>query len=370
MKNRLFVLLLFFFNLLPAFSQDEASWINDILTKAKLFIDSTDVKGCETNYVQPQEKPWTLQLSLLPSAAEVHPTIKDGPSAQFYSRIKINVEIRLSYRGYGISYSHALSNTAEQEFSFTNYSNRYGFELRSHQSNSFRGTLEADSSLNVKEPYKLKTKKGMLHETNFLMNAYYVFNYKKFSHPAALTGSVRQIKSCGSPLISLSYYQSTILSENDSLSYYWNDIKKVRIKQLSIGGGYAYNWVFGQESRCLIHASLMPMIAILQRNKLYTKNSVENIKDNTWQSGMQGSDNSQTTGQQDWWQQNESQNQTLDPSNIRMTAIMRFSFQYLLSKGLFVGYHLVYNRHDIGSTDGFRIINNDWMGNFYVGFRF
>ncbi len=72
------------------------------------------------------------------------------------------------------------------------------------------------------------------------LHAEYVFNHKKFSYPAAFNLSERQLKSAGSFHLGGGFYYNKIRSDS-TLAMSGRTVFKSQ--QLSITGGYGYNWV-------------------------------------------------------------------------------------------------------------------------------
>lgn len=84
-------------------------------------------------------------------------------------------------------------------------------------------------------------------------NAFYVFNYKKFSFPAAFSQSTIQRINAGSLILGLSYNEqkfdfdhTKIDTRIERLMMPELQFKKVDYKDISINLGYSYNWVFAK----------------------------------------------------------------------------------------------------------------------------
>lgn len=103
---------------------------------------------------------------------------------------------------------------------------------------------------------------GGLTSTIKGFNLYYIFNHRRFSYPAAFSQSTIQRRSAGSPLLGIGYTQH-------SLDVNWGELNRVisnrlgnqvpanpidstlmfsevKYTDISISGGYAYNWVFAR----------------------------------------------------------------------------------------------------------------------------
>lgn len=98
------------------------------------------------------------------------------------------------------------------------------------------------------------------------LNAYWIFNYKRFSYPAAYSQSTNQRKSAGSLMAGFSYSQHNISFDYDKLPTEMRDqlhnallFKKVKYSDYSLCLGYGYNWVFAKN--WVSNLSLLPAIA-------------------------------------------------------------------------------------------------------------
>jgi hypothetical protein len=97
------------------------------------------------------------------------------------------------------------------------------------------------------------------------LNAYWIFNHKKFSYPAAYSQSTNQRKSAGSFMAGFSYSQHSIYFDYTQLpTELKNNINsnlrfnKVKYSDYSLGFGYGYNWVF--KKNWVANLSLLPGI--------------------------------------------------------------------------------------------------------------
>ena len=100
-------------------------------------------------------------------------------------------------------------------------------------------------------------------------SAFYVFNHRKFSYPAALYQNYYQRRSAGSWLAGISVQAGSIKTTDE--------LKKrsplapevhLRFANVALGGGYGYNFVFGQRSQWLLHLSAIPSVVVYKHNRL------------------------------------------------------------------------------------------------------
>ncbi|MBP3252717.1 MAG: DUF4421 domain-containing protein [Prevotella sp.] len=89
-------------------------------------------------------------------------------------------------------------------------------------------------------------------------NVYYIFNHGRFSYPAAFSQSTIQKVSCGSPMAGIGYTRNSLSLDHARLQSLIDDrlgeqtlpldsalmFRSVAYSDVSLSGGYAYNWVF------------------------------------------------------------------------------------------------------------------------------
>ena len=79
---------------------------------------------------------------------------------------------------------------------------------------------------------------------NLIVDGFYAFNRHRFAYTAAYTGKLLQRRSAGSWLVSLKYMQGDIrLEPDDDTTLFLQGLGWFTTYQLSVGGGYSYNWV-------------------------------------------------------------------------------------------------------------------------------
>lgn len=246
----------------PAFA---SHWAKAVLR----WVDSSDVAGCDTMYVRLPHEGFVASirttvagtssrvgLSSLPSfdlTSDVSGTLRGRPSTM--------LGVGITYRGWGLSWSHDFSPYGDTDFSYSFYSQRYGLEYRYHDAYTLHGAIGADGS--EAPEYLVDLRDGRARTTEF--NAYWVFDHRHFSHPAATIYTVRQLRSSGSWLAGVNYWHGSYRSYLTERPLGFN---RLSLSHINVGGGYAYNYVFGSQ-RCLLHGSLVPMLSIWHRDRLY-----------------------------------------------------------------------------------------------------
>ena len=128
------------------------------------------------------------------------------------------------------------------DIQFYYFKRRFGIDLFYQDYKGFY--LKKDNS--IYSDFKLK---------NIGMNAYFVFNYKQFSMPAAFKQSEKQINDAGSFLAFVSFvYQGLDTGKSlvpfgmqSSFPNDVNDLREGNFYTLSIGPGYAHTFLFTED---------------------------------------------------------------------------------------------------------------------------
>lgn len=98
--------------------------------------------------------------------------------------------------------------------------------------------------------------------SQFGANAFYIFNYKKFSFPAAFCQSTNQRRSAGSFILGVDYDEQMFMFDYTKIDKRIAEqimpelqFQKVNYMDFSINFGYSYNWVFAKNFVANISAS-------------------------------------------------------------------------------------------------------------------
>ena len=150
------------------------------------------------------------------------------------------------------------------EMALNLYSSKFGVDLYWRKTGSdFK--IRSYNGFQLNTPTKNMDFNGFQSKIKGL-NAYWIFNYKRFSYPAAYSQSTNQRKSAGSLMAGFSYSQHNISFDYDKLPTEMRDqlhnallFKKVKYSDYSLCLGYGYNWVFAKN--WVSNLSLLPAIA-------------------------------------------------------------------------------------------------------------
>lgn len=268
-----------------------------IIGKLGHWIDTSTAEGIDSTYIEVPERPWQVIAKGLANQSDLRmKSTFDG--SQMYAGVIGDVTVEphirtavtssaglwVGYRGWGIGYSAGIGGNKGVDWDIESSSARYYAKLRLHsfeggnfetRLSGYMGDPEDETStpepfdfmqpLYLSSPVKIKTQ---------LLEAVYIFNSNRFSYTAAYDQSVIQRRSAGSLVAGLRYFHSDYDYAHDSnadLILNMNDIGRINTSQVSIGAGYAYNWV--PVRNLLVSALAMPMVTAYNHIKTYSYDS-------------------------------------------------------------------------------------------------
>ena len=173
---------------------------------------------------------------------------------------KATMTLAVTY--YGITAGFALNpgkwagKNKDFEVNANFYNNRYSLDLSYHSSETLKGSLEGRGRA-------IDIDRGDVKMKVLNMSADYVFNYRRFSMPAAFTQSFIQKKSAGSWMVGLSFQAAGVTMNKlpDKLL----PATDIALYRVALGGGYGYNIVAG---RWLVHLSAVPTFVVYNYSRL------------------------------------------------------------------------------------------------------
>ena len=219
--------------------------------------------GVDTAYIiRPQSK-WTLTGQLTVSGARIGiEGRKDGQSfeTKLQADYKSTVSIGISYLGLSLNLSlnpaKMMGRYSDYELSFRSYGRRFGYDIAYQDAHNFKGWHEQGDV-----HQDITTSEDMFQLRTLNANAYYVFNARRFSYPAAFAHSYIQRRSAGSFLLAASAQGQHGRVSGD----YPTDFKMTHI---ALGAGYGYNYV--PRSGWLLHISGLPTFIVYSHTSLTT----------------------------------------------------------------------------------------------------
>ncbi|MBR1517749.1 MAG: DUF4421 family protein [Bacteroidales bacterium] len=233
----------------------------------------------DSGYVAIPVRPWLVSLNYDGVAnmqgfnlPEINiPNYSGGKgSAIFFNGMSSKLSVGAYYRGWGLSYGHSLSNPHSAQFSFTSYGQTLGFDFNLQRSYNMRCVIKVngvDGLPILEEMLDAGSQNGVY--TMLDINAYYVFNSRRFSYGAALGQSSMQMRDAGSFFVGLTYYQTNMdFSGSRLANYMMANQCEVTSRYLAAGLGYGYNHVSANK-QFLLHGSAMPMILVPVYNAVH-----------------------------------------------------------------------------------------------------
>ena len=200
--------------------------------------------------------------------------------------VKSSAQIGFDWHGLAISIPLPINNSFAKAYSIATNGSKFGFTVRYRTVDEPEGTvnnafLQAceevegrvielkerhDRGLPLTENHDpvFSQKSDVIPENCDLRtvyaDAYYVFNNKRFSMPAARTGRLIQKRSAGSLFVMANFNQSRLHMYR--MLNYTEEI--FRHDQFSIGAGYGYNWAINN-GKLLFSISVIPMFSLVNR---------------------------------------------------------------------------------------------------------
>ena len=295
--KKLLITLVLLGGCLPVLAAGEGggSAVFGFVRKVGTFLDSMAIKGLDRRYIESPKKPWQIIVqgnanqSDLKMKSEINGELmfedvkgKLSWEPRVLTPISTYVGVWAGYRGYGIGYSHSVGGEKGSLFKIGATGGAYGVNLRIHKFETdeprvrFRGKVEDEESgayedwdetenFPLIDPISVKT---------VSLDAYYLFNGKRFSYCAAYDQSVIQKRSAGSFMVGGMYYYSNVEYDqglNADFIFFMNDVGRMKQSMISVGPGYAYNFV--PCKGLLISAMAMPMITFYNRLDSWNYNS-------------------------------------------------------------------------------------------------
>lgn len=274
MKN-IWILLLGLFSCLPLTAQTAAT--DSMKSEAKPWFGKRLVNKISDNYfkvkydtnyvVRPKEK-WLLRLMVNQSRNYIHAKgTVNNVFSKYDLHTKRNTTLTLEVNYCDIAASLSLNPAKingsydDYEFNFEYHGQKVSFDINYQRATSLTGDIKLGDIDHLD--------KDGLRMNVVNVAAYYVFNHKRFSFPAALYQNYYQRQSAGSWLLGASFQGGSIKTTNE-LKERSPQAPEVhlRVAHVGLGGGYGYNWAFGKRSQWLLHVSAMPTFVVYQHHKL------------------------------------------------------------------------------------------------------
>ena len=222
----------------------------------------------DTNYVARPKEKWLFRLLGNQTGNYIH--VKgtvNGLYSKYDLHTKTNYTLGLEVNYCDVAATFSINPAKiggdynDYEFNFEYHGQQISFDISYLRATSLKGDIQYRDI-------------DHLDEEGLRMNvvnasAYYIFNHRKFSYPAALFQNYYQLRSAGSWLAGLSV-QSGSIKTTDELKARSPMTPEVHLTfaNVALGGGYGYNLVLGSRSQWLLHLSAMPSAVLYKHNRL------------------------------------------------------------------------------------------------------
>lgn len=216
--------------------------------------------GIDTSYVvRPQEK-WTLSAKMNVSGTTLESEgVEQGMhfKSKLHADNKATVSIGVNYLGLGLSLAvnpaKLSGKYSDLEIGFRSYGRRFGFDVVYQDAKNFKGWHDHEGMP------RIYLSDDIIHVKTLNVNAFYVFNSKKFSYPAAFSQSYIQRRSAGGFMLALS-------GQGQRANLEGKNQMNLKMFNIGIGAGYGYNFVPGRG--WLLHISSLPTFIVYSKTSL------------------------------------------------------------------------------------------------------
>jgi len=281
---------------LPAVAGDGSGdcGVMRVVKRLLTLIDTMAVSGVDRNYIGVPKNPWQVAAkgNINHARLSMKSTIDGGSkfigftgdyqtNPLLSSGADVFAGVWGGYRGYGIGYSWLLYGGKGSLLTLGATGGCYGVNFRRHNFTPERIRISMQGHTSQAEDVTMEIDEEDLdfpiNVKSFILDGYYLFNGRRFSYSAAYDQSAYQLRSAGSFMAGAMYYYSNVkydTPQNSMLVILMDDVGQLRQWQLSVGCGYAYNYV--PVRGVLISGMFMPMLTCLNRMKVYRFNSLLN----------------------------------------------------------------------------------------------
>ena len=217
-------------------------------------------KGIDTAYILRPQTKWTVVGRINVSGAKIETEGIDNGlhfNSEMKADYKSTLSVAVSYLGLSLSASlnpaKLMGKYRDYELNFNSYGKRFGFDIIYQNAKNFTGWHDHDGMERIELPA------DMLKVKTLNVNAFYVFNSRRFSYPAAFSQSYIQRRSAGSFLLAAS-------GQGQHATLDWVQEMQLKVTNIGIGAGYGYNYVPRQG--WLFHISALPTFIVYSKTSM------------------------------------------------------------------------------------------------------
>ena len=214
----------------------------------------------DTAYIQRPTTKWTVRARMDVSGARIEAIGMDN-GQHFKSEMEANrkstISVGVSYLNFTLSAAlnpaKLMGKYRDYELNFNSYGRRFGFDVIYQNAHNFTGWHDHEGMERIMLP------DGMLKVKTLNLNAFYIFNSRRFSYPAAFSQSYIQRRSAGSFLLA-----AAGMAQHASLD--WDQDMQLKIINVGLGAGYGYNFV--PNKGWLLHISALPTFIVYSNTSM------------------------------------------------------------------------------------------------------
>ena len=214
----------------------------------------------DTMYIMRPQGKWTITARINESGAKIEAEgMEDGQyfKSELEANRKATLSVGVSYLGFTLSASlnpaKLMGKYHDYELNFNSYGRRFGFDIIYQDAKNFTGWHDQEGMERIMLP------DGLLSVKTLNLNAFYVFNSRRFSYPAAFSQSYIQRRSAGSFLLAAS-----AMGQHVTLD--WTQEMQLKMTNVGLGAGYGYNYVPGKG--WLLHLSALPTFIVYSNTSM------------------------------------------------------------------------------------------------------
>ena len=214
----------------------------------------------DTAFIMRPATKWTIMARMNVSGAKIEAEgIDNGHhfKSEMEANRKATLSVGVSYLGLSLSASlnpaKLMGKYRDFELNFNSYGRRFGFDVIYQDAKNFSGWHDHEGM------ERIELSDGLLSVKTLNLNAFYVFNSRRFSYPAAFSQSYIQRHSAGSFLLAASG-----MGQRATLD--WDQEMRLKMTNIALGAGYGYNYVLSQG--WLLHLSALPTFIVYSNTSM------------------------------------------------------------------------------------------------------
>lgn len=231
--------------------------------------------GIDTLYISPnaynltlmlEHSTWYQRYAIGHAGSDAWQSIKFSPTTNM--KIGLYGGWRWLFFGYSIDIAKILRTNDEyklrNEFQLNLYTSKVGLDFFYRKvKRGFK--IRSYKNFQIPQETYLNTNFDGMSTHSFGVGAYWVFNHRQFSYPAAYSQSTNQRKSAGSWILGAYFSKHSIDFDytqlpSPLLKNLQNELKigHIGYTDYTVSFGYTYNWVFAKN--CLFNISVTPAL--------------------------------------------------------------------------------------------------------------